>query len=99
MKKIKLTVSAFTELCAYVKMCFDTEFFFVSDTLGKLIECHLQEIYEKLHRKALDVSYKQQTVVRLNFTRAELISLSYVFAAVPCVGYMLTIQHKLLEGL
>lgn len=99
MKKIKLSAIAFEELSRYVKRVFETELIFESSTLAKLIEYHLQQIWEKLHHKSLDIKYKDEKVVRVKFNDAELICFSYLFAAVPCEGYMLTVQDKLISGL
>lgn len=99
MKKVKLTVKQFTEICNYVTLCFETELFFEGKMFAQLIEFHLQEIQEKLHRKALDIQYKKLNKVVLKLSVAEQICFSVMLAKVPCSDYMLAIEHKLIEGL
>jgi hypothetical protein len=99
MKKVKLSLDGFKELIAYVKRCFETELIIESKMLMRLIEFHLQEIWEKLHRKSLDVQYKNKTKIVISFTEGEILCFSYLFAKIPSAGYMLAIEGKLIDGL
>lgn len=99
MKKVKLTADALKEFAAYIAHCFDVEIEFTNLIFMNLYECHLQAIKEKLHRKALDFQYSGKREITLKLTRAEVLTLSFLFQQIPCGGFMLVIQAQILDGL
>lgn len=101
MKKIKLKREQMQGFCTYIDVCLLKEFE-QGKTITELIHCILTEIRYRIHRKAIDVIYKDNLGNKsytINFNKCEVLALSIVFNYAPVPSFLAPMEFKLLEGL
>lgn len=99
MKKLKLTTEAINQLFFYLNDCTPERLQVQSRIFLELLKENIAAMQKHLQLKTLELMHKGKVLISVRFNRSELLTLSYLFAAIPCNSYLKSVEYQLLRGL